>query len=199
MASWQPGCCRREHAGWHACGGACWPWAGPALSLLLASLTALLPANKRFQATLPAFAPPPAGLLQTGLLRSPTPTPPGSFVVLVGEEAGRVFAVGAGREAAERVRAFRERMGDAAMDAEPYHLMRQRQVALLTALLVWGDSYRMDVLGREGERALWCSCLQASVALHFAIAGSLQLHAAAAAWHAPRPCTSDPVTVCSCS
>ena len=33
---------------------------------------------------------------------------------------------------------------------QAYFLMRQRQVLLLSALLAWGDSYRMDVLGRDG-------------------------------------------------
>jgi hypothetical protein len=100
-----------------------------------------------------AFTCTPGSLLQAGLLRSPSPPPPGSFLLLVGEDAGKVFVVGEGREAARKVQAFREQMGDAVMDAAAYQLMRQRQVTLLTALLVWGDSYRMDVLGREGERA----------------------------------------------
>ena len=113
---------------------------------------ACLPANTRCRSP-PAFTCATAFLLQAGLLRSPSPPPPGSFLLLVGEEAGRVFVVGQGRDAAQKVQAFRERMRDAVMDAAAYQLMRQRQMTLLTALLVWGDSYRMDVLGREGERA----------------------------------------------
>ncbi|KAL4442440.1 hypothetical protein ABPG77_005024 [Micractinium sp. CCAP 211/92] len=52
--------------------------------------------------------------------------------------------------------------GAAAMDAEVYFLMRQRQVWILTMLLAWGDAYRREVLGRDGKtRALKaCGCSQ---------------------------------------
>lgn len=34
---------------------------------------------------------------------------------------------------------------------QAYFMLRQQQALVLSALMVWGDTFRMDVLGKEGE------------------------------------------------
>ena len=63
-----------------------------------------------------------------------------------------MFTVNDTPGASAQVAAFRQRAGLAAMDASAYYLMCLRQTVLLGALLAWGEGYRQDALGREGER-----------------------------------------------
>lgn len=59
--------------------------------------------------------PRPPGALQAGAVRAPGRLPAGSFTVLVGEQAGRTFAVAPGRE--REVAESMRRMGSGVMDA----------------------------------------------------------------------------------
>ncbi|KAL4447871.1 hypothetical protein ABPG75_005090 [Micractinium tetrahymenae] len=100
-------------------------------------------------------------LLRQGLVPPlPGGPPPGSFVLELGQGL-KVYTPAADPAAQRQVAELRAKLGAAAMDAQAYFLMRQRQVSLLSALLVWGDSYRCDVLGREGKafslKAAGCS------------------------------------------
>ncbi|KAL4442437.1 hypothetical protein ABPG77_005021 [Micractinium sp. CCAP 211/92] len=100
-------------------------------------------------------------LLQRGAVKPLPGSPgPGSFVLELGDGL-KVYTTAADPAAQRRVAALRAKAGPAAMDAQVYFLMRQRQISILSALLAWGDSYRCDVLGRGGKnfslKAAGCS------------------------------------------
>jgi hypothetical protein len=80
--------------------------------------------------------------------------PPGAFAVLVGNMAGQIYVPGPARDAAAKMAALKQSMpAGAIMDAGLYRLMRHRQLAIYSSLLVWADLWRDEVLGRQGGHA----------------------------------------------